>query len=85
MKKRRVKIKGYRPKTGTLTVRDLEKYLYEIFTARSGYVRPNTSSIGLVYEDENYEMYQVADNIYTGRKGWETFNKIKNEQYETNP
>jgi hypothetical protein len=69
-REKRLKIKGHRPSTDTLTLETLNKYLLDIFTAKSGY-KPSSIQlpVGLVYEDEDSEIYRVVDNIYTGRLG----------------
>ena len=61
-----------------LTIKALEKYLEGILIHKGNYSGP----IGLVYENNNYEVYALPNGARTGREGWELFNKTINEQYE---
>ena len=58
--------------------KDLEKYLIDIFDKRRMNRNGNYPEIGEV--KNNPGMYHLGNGTYTGRVGWENFNKMLKEQ-----
>ena len=83
---------------GTLTLEELEEHLLDIFKIREEAPRPpNKLPLGLLsyqevraitdISEEEYEnssgLYRIADNCFTGYKGWVNFNRLIYDERKT--